>query len=632
MKISSRIDGICGAILLPRPSATWSAAAEALTRVARPGRATQHGPGARNRHYSLVRTFTCGASLSRLGANPRLLGDSVCPLLKVSTSTSRKASLHDGTFFRSSIPNCCETHTAAAHAPEHEPEPEHPQEDAHDESATEERVDERARYTKQELLDLVDSYDGEEIGPVDEYLQFFRDPYMRGYAAPSDPNVTISLNKEDTDYPLPDEVTPAGSKESEDLWDLRFAVASRLRNPEAVSLDYIYEVYSRLPEPRIPYLSGRLRHQLLKTLAQPHTKNARSMLRYFAVIGDIRNCGLALTPPEWNSAMSFASRYVGVATETETEAALKIWRDMEVEAGIPATDVTFNILFDVASKAGNFTLAEMIYREMESRGHRFNRYHHVSLIHFFGLKMDTAGLRAAYAEMVHAGEMIDTVVLNAVIAGLLRSGEDDAAERVYERMKASVEGKAALPVRSYSTDRAITRALMMFARLGRQFPELRPRLQQASPLHPDLRTYTILINHHGVAAGNLARVARYVDDMKHFAIPLHGTVFLALFKGFARHGGPGRHGGRSAWSAQRLESIWHAFVAALDDETPGLEIKTWLGLWILQAFGRCSTTESVLDAYDALKARWRLDREEEEFMADFLASVLKRKGVKNGQI
>lgn len=570
--------------------------------------------------------------LARLGVDPRPVGGSACPLLN--SSTSHKASFHDGTFFRPSIANCCGTHTAAAHAPEHapehesEPELELAQEATHDEPTTEEREEERARYTEQELLALVDPYDNEEIGPVDEYLQFFRDPYMRGYAAPSDPNVTISRNKEDTDYPLPDEVTPAGSKESETLWDLRFAVVSRLRNPDAVSLDHIYEVYQRLPEPRIPYLSGRLRHQMLKALAQPESKNSRSMLRYFAVIADIRNCGLALAPSEWNSAMSFAGRYVGVTTETETEAALKIWRDMEVEAGIPATDVTFNILFDVASKAGNFTLAEMIYREMESRGHRFNRYHHVSLIHFFGLKMDTAGMRAAYIEMVRAGEMIDTVVLNAVISGLLRSGEEDAAERVYERMKASVAAKAALPVRTYSTDRAITRALGMFARLGRQFPALRPGFQQASPLHPDLRTYTILINHHGVAVGNLVRVARYVDEMKYFHIPLHGAVFLALFKGFARHGGLGRHGGRTAWSAQRLESIWEAFLAAVDGGTPGLETRTWLAVWILRAFARCSTGESVLDAYDALKARWQLGREDEEFMADFLARIVKRKGVK----
>jgi pentatricopeptide repeat protein len=487
----------------------------------------------------------------------------------------------------------------------------------------------RPSLSKEELLELIDPYDDEEIGPVDSYLEYLRDPYMRGYADADTAKVTFARTAEDFDYPSLEQVIEAGEEEQKTLWELRFAVLSRLRNPHKVNLDDIHELYQRLPEPRMLYIHARFRHQLLRVLGQPNERDSGSMLRYFSIIGDVKNTGIPLTTAEWNCGIAFASKYVGRARETEIEAALMLWREMECQANIKGTDVTFNILFDVATKAGNFGLAEMIYREMESRGHRYNRYHYTSLIHFFGLKHDTSGMRAAYKEMVNAGEIIDTVVLNAMISGLLRSGEEAAAERLYERMKALSLGFGAsigddgdstkIPVRTPSSDRAITQALLMFAKLGRRHPAMQPTLQQMALVAPDLQTYRILSNHFGVKRGDLAKVAAYVDEMKFFKIPLHHAIFLALFKGFARHGGYAR----SPWSEQRLAGIWSALLQALDSGAAGeLEIRTWLAVWTLRAFARCSTQDRVLDVYDELKARWSLSHSDEQFMIDFLAGLV----------
>jgi pentatricopeptide repeat protein len=475
--------------------------------------------------------------------------------------------------------------------------------------------------SKKELLELLDPYDGGEVEGVDEHLRFFRDPYMRGYAPPDEAAVTVARTQDDYDFPSAEEVTPGDREVKKTIFELTLAVNTRLSGKrDTVDLDRIYEIYKRLPEPRIPYLLGRFRHRLLKALGQPAQKNSKSMLRYFAVLADVKNCGIAVSKAEWNCAISFASRYVAVSTEAETESALKLWREMEVGAGIKATDVTFNILFDVASKAGNFTLAEMIYREMENRGHRPNRYHYVSLIHFFGLKMDSGGIRAAYAEMVNAGEMIDTVALNAVLSGLLRSGEEVTAENTYERMKSAALQKTTLPARNYASDQAITKALMMFAKLGRKFKPLQPNLQRITPIHPNLNTYFILVSHYGTKLGDLQRVAKFLDEMKLFQIPLHGSIFLCLFKSFTFHGGyPG-----SPWSLQRLDSIWQALLDALDDGTPGIEINTFLGHWVLSAFNKCSDSEAVLNAYEQLKERWQLSHEDEQYMVNLLYRFARR--------
>lgn len=547
--------------------------------------------------------------------------------------------------------------------------------------------------TKEELLELVDPYHGLD-GTVEDHLRFIRDPYLNNYAPADRPRFTFVQNEDDYEYPGPDEVVGLDEYGRHILSDLRFAVLLRLRTPHKIDLDTIYNLYQRLPEPRMPYINGRLRHQLLKALGQPQRRNSKSMLRYFAIIADVRNCSMPLTAGEWNCAISFASRYVGTVTETQAQSAMRLWREMEVDAGIKATEVTFNILFDVASKAGNFTLAEMIYQEMVSRGHYFNRYHHVSLIHFFGLKRETGGLRAAFREMVEAGEMIDTVVLNAIISGLLRSGEEAAAERIYTRMVASLEkwSNIPFPARSYASDRAITQALKMMARVAKKAPQLQAGFQDMVPMHPNLRTFSIMIKYYGIQCGDLSRVAKYIDDMKMFDIPVHGSIFKVLFKAFDRHGGYAT----SAWSAKRLESIFTALLEAIDagrtlinyspppppadeepshndddvqedhhhepapvqDESipeehqneefyddeyylpyeegeedyqqkeewgvdrPGIEIKTWLVIWVLRAFMRCTDGDRVVEVYDQLKARWELSAKDELFMSDFLSSLL----------
>lgn len=607
MKAPRRIDGsICGALLLPRPSSNWPA--RAVTALA----ATAIGNTNSNSN--------CNGRPACMPYWLRSYSDSCADAAQTDAQgqvvSRRRAVRPPAPSFRTRPANAqfrvLET-TASSASQADDPSISDSEASANTVAAI--------SLTRRELLALVDSYDGEEIEDVDEHLRFFRDPYMRGYVPADEPTLTIARHQEDHEFPTADEVTPAGEEELQIIRELSFAVNIRLSGKrQLVDLDRVYEIYQRLPEPRIPYLQGRLRHKLLKVLGQPDRKNSKSMLRYFAVIADVKNCGIPLTNTEWNCAMSYASRYVAISTEAETESALKLWREMELVAGIKATDVTFNILFDVASKAGNFTLAEMIYREMESRGHKPNRYHYVSLIHFFGLKQDSGGIRAAYAEMVRAGEMIDTVALNAVISGLLRCGEEVAAENTYERMKAAALKRDALPIRNYASNQAITQSLMMFAKLARRFKDLQPTLQRTTPISPSLNTYLILVNHYGVKLGDLRSVAKFIDEMRYFQIPLDSSIFLSLFKSFALHGGyPG-----SAWSVQRLNSIWQALLGAMDEGAEGVEIHSFLAHWVLSAFHKCSNREAVMDAYESMRERWLLGSQDEQYMMDLLYNFVNK--------
>ncbi|KAI1641789.1 uncharacterized protein F4817DRAFT_354748 [Daldinia loculata] len=467
-----------------------------------------------------------------------------------------------------------------------------------------------------ELLEIVDQYDDTSIN---EHLEFLRDPYLRRYAPADGPYLTVSDRSEDVNLQSVDPRQRLDPEESEVVRKLREVVLLKLRRPATIDLDEVYDRYLSLPEPRTSHITARLRHQLLAVLGMTERKNSKSMLRYFSVVTDVKNSGFPLTRFEWNTAMSFASRYVGRSTEVEVEAALHLWREMEQTAGIRASDVTFNILFDVASKAGKFTLAEMIYQEMMTRGFQFNRYHHVSLIHYFGLKQDTGGMRAAYKEMVESGEVIDSIVLNSVISGFLTAGEEDSAGKVYEKMKLSARGTKVLPNRNYSIQKNITKVLMMFARVAKKHPDMRPNFQKTALISPDLQTYRLLINYYGPRLGDLSKVAQFLDEMKLFEVELHGAIFLAIFKAFGRHGSAG-----SDWSAERLVSVWNAFLDALDSGTEGFYISTWMAMAVLRAFSRFSTRDQMLDIYESLRSRWDLDTANSQFMIDFLKRIMQQ--------
>lgn len=482
--------------------------------------------------------------------------------------------------------------------------------------------DHDSQPTKGELLAIVGQYDPD--GTVDEHLQFVRDPYLRGYAQPNGPVMTDAPVPEDAPQrPVIEYRFHPNTEEKRILMRLRDAVDWRLGNPvpeDEASSAAVYAEYTRLGEPRLALQIHGLRHDLLRSLSQGVKRNAKNMLRYLSVVGAVKNCGYALSRGQWNAAMSFASRYVGSSTETEVEAALGIWREMEHIANIKANGVTFNILFDVSTKAGNFTLAEMLYREMENRRIPFNRYHNVSLIYFFGMMLNADGVRAAYREMVEAGEVIDKVVLNCVIAGLLRCGDEAGAERVYEKMRTWRSNKRWPQPQAYSTHKAVTKALIMFARVARQHPELRGGFQVAAPMMPDLQTYRVLVRHYGVRVGRINDVARYLDDMKYFRIPLHGSIFLALFKAFALHGSASV----ADWGPERLFGVWEALLGALDSQSEGLYVDTWLVHWVLRAFAKLGQRRMILDVYAELAARWNLDEEKREFMMQFLHRLLRK--------
>lgn len=382
-------------------------------------------------------------------------------------------------------------------------------------------------------------------------------------------------------------------------------VRKRLRHRDHVSLDKIHATYLELPEPRMLNITGAWRKELLRVMGMPTKRDANSMLRYFSLVADVKNAGLTLNQRQWNYALAFAAKYTARVESRQLESALRLWWEMEREGNQPANEVTFNILFDAATKAGSFALADMIYKEMENRKIPFNHYHHVTLIYYFGLQRDSDGVRAAYKEMVEAGEIVDSIALNCVISGLLRSGEEPAAEDTYRRMRAGGKIAPQQPEKSHMVSKAITNALVMLARVAKDHPSLKKNFQTGVRISPDMRTFKLFIYHYAVRVGDLGKVVYFLDEMKAQGVALHPTIFIDVFRGFFLHGGfPG-----TDWSEQRLDSVVAAFYQAQAEMGDGFRVDKWAVIWLLKSIKRCCTQQKLEKAFDKISMRWDVPTE-----------------------
>jgi pentatricopeptide repeat protein len=464
--------------------------------------------------------------------------------------------------------------------------------------------------TKEELLELVDQYSGHSYT---DQLPLLELPSL--YQPSDGPFLTVS-DKEEDEWPPPYCAWPADAETEAKLAELEKLVGDRSKEPEE-----IYQIYRTLPAPRAPYLESRVRHKMLNRLSVVERKDEESMLRYLSVVDDMKGAAIPLSVAEWTSAISFVARYTSKSTEIECAAALQMWKEMEHVAGVKGNSATFNVLFDAACKAGKFILAEMIYKELEARHMQFDRYHHVSMIFYYGMKQSGDGARAAYKSLVEAGEIVDTVVLNAMISALIRSHETSAAEHIYERMKRSCleDPESQLPPSDFHERRSINKVLKRMAVMSKNDEELRKKFQAKSIIAPDIHTFRILINHLAVDVGDLNKAAQLLKEMRLFELPLHGALFLELFKGFSRHGGS--HYRYTQWTEVRLEKVWQSLASALEDGTD-VHMSQWMAIWVLRAFAKCSGKSKTLSIWEEIKKEWDPNPQELDFVMSDIRRVL----------
>ena len=442
---------------------------------------------------------------------------------------------------------------------------------------------------KEDFIDLVDLYfyshrsrflsELPDASPTPLQLDDYSFKVSEDFSAPTNPEPDLIRDEEGTP------VSPLYHIEAE-IKTRKLNEIKALQNFVDLLLDDysplkdLFLAYKALPQPGVSFLSGGVIRLFLQRMSTPWKKSEKAMLRYLSLLDDMQLACLPITAWEWSSAIYLAGQSFNVSN-SNVSAAFRIWRQMERDAGVAARDVTFNILFDISVKAGKFVLAEEILKEMHDRGFRLNRLGRVSLIYYYGKRGDGDAVRKAYRDFVDAGEIVDTLVLNCVMASLINAQEPVAAEQIYERMKGMQErlqkrtkddGEEALflkypppgPERigTEMASNALGRVLLHASRLRTILPEHHAELQNVMPLTPDAITFRTLMSHHAATSGNMNRLTVLLDDMtRQFRVPINHLTFQLLFKGFAIHGGSDRNDAK--WTRQRLQITWAACLVCM---------------------------------------------------------------------
>lgn len=418
----------------------------------------------------------------------------------------------------------------------------------------------------------------------------------------------------------PEEAVPAAFKAPSSEEEPAVERLIDILNDKNNTQETVFQAYSALPVPGVAYLSIEVCRLLFRQISVVERKSIETMLRYLSVVEDMKAADIPMIAVEWNSAIAFTGRCLTKITAIEVELAIRTWKEMEQAAKVQSGSVTFTILFDIATKAGKFVLAEMILKEMRARNLSLNRFGRVGIIYYHGLRGDGDAVRRAYKSFVQEGEIVDTVVMNCVIASLIRAGEPAAALHVYERMKEMYSSKTGFPVpaQDWKAVRELGRVLARAARIYRNDPEGRQRVQSETCLAPNLHTYAIFVEHH-VVTGELRRITALLEEMLLLRVPLHGRIFVKLFRGFAIHGGV-RY---TSWTRPRLESVWVSLLAVLDEgASPNVVVRKWMVVWVVKAFRKCYGRRRALEVWAELGTRWEASTVEERVVSQMLRDAL----------
>jgi pentatricopeptide repeat protein len=341
---------------------------------------------------------------------------------------------------------------------------------------------------------------------------------------------------------------------------------------------YIFRLYRDLPSPGVAHLSKRTRGLLLRRMSQPPNRRWADARRYLAIVEDMIAAKLPLSPALWTSAIHLAGRAMGHVKKQDLVRSIGIWQQMEHLAGIESDPVVFTILFDIAIKASQFTVADRLLQEMSKRGIEFRRAGKVSKIYYYGMLRDVNGIHRAFDEFLAAGEIVDTAVLNCLMTSFIRAGKIRIAESLYERMMQAQaaarpagdtghKGVSSTHQPALASElmlyrkaaKELNRAFEMATRIKHTLPAHHRALQESIPMSPDTRTFHIFLSYHAIHSGNLQAFSKIVDDMeKTFAIPPRGMIYLLLFEGFARYGRK-----KKGWTADKLRFAWRSYVRAL---------------------------------------------------------------------
>jgi len=377
---------------------------------------------------------------------------------------------------------------------------------------------------------------------------------------------------------------------------------------EFKTLDSLFYHYRALPAPRLTYLRTEEMNLLLSRFMSAPVRTDLLMIRFLSVVDDMRDSKIPISRKEWITVISYVGQRFNLKVGLpEIEATLKLWRELEKKAGAELGPTLFNILLDMAAKANQHNLVEAILAEMKYRHIEADRFTLTTMINWYGILRDAASIRETFTRLVQNGEVVDTVVYNALIMAFIKVGEWDTAEELFNRMKnlgkkievkkekaltqgLKPDGSPISPSRDYAAYRRFARELKVMAKQHqrRSAPERLPFPgDHGSQVYcgPNIVTFNIFLHNH-CSFGDFEEVTKLLTEMKGLKISLEPSIFLSLFRGFTLHGEG--HSSKSKWTRDRIEEVYAALLREVyqprAQQSEEVRLSTMLACEIVKAF------------------------------------------------
>lgn len=364
-------------------------------------------------------------------------------------------------------------------------------------------------------------------------------------------------------------------------------------------LEHLFQLYRKLPSPQLPHLTLFHIKLFVGRMMSVPLRDEVSMFRYLSILDDMKAANLPISRNEWNTAVSFVARCFKEVTMREAKSAIQIWKESELIAGVASNTGTFNILLDMASKCDAPVLAEWILREMETRGISPDRFTHTTIITFHGFRGDGEKVREAYRNFVDTGEVVDTVVLNAVMSALIRAQQPQSAEYIYENMKrvALDSSHTTPPVAGPGDWKGKRSWAKKLKRIAEQRRIIKGYMEDFSAsMAPDVYTFNMLILQCS-RKGDYDRALVLLGEMKECVVDMDVSIFIAVLKGFDWYGGEQY----SPWTQERLDAV----IKQVFEESPEIPMDRSLAIWMLRAVAKVyNSKQKVLKAWDIIERRW----------------------------
>ncbi|TKX23034.1 DEAD/DEAH box helicase-like protein 2 [Elsinoe australis] len=328
-----------------------------------------------------------------------------------------------------------------------------------------------------------------------------------------------------------------------------------LRRPKP-DYDQIWKAYIALPQPRVVYFSGQVLVDFLALLRRVKVKHKDVVSRYLTVMEDMSQSDCRISPRDLNSAIHWIGRTKDVDPGESLEKAVEMFQ--KYEDGFMKGDlVTFNTLGYLALKAKRNGMVRTILETVAERQLQNDRYTYMLKIAYYGKMKNIQGVKKEYKNMIAAGELIDTIALNAVIRALLDAGDIFMAEKTLERMKEIHVTKTQKPYapEDWIGQRKLGHVLKYSAWQLRHHHDLRAEMQDLTPITPNSHTYRILIEHHAKVTGNLDRMVDLLGEALESNFPIQFGTWRDIFDGFEKH----RYIRFSSWTASNLRKLHELF-------------------------------------------------------------------------